>query len=211
MVKVEKYVKQYFIKNNIPLKLRGDISTVTMGVYGVKKAKCAASTLTNFSKKWFSEKPSHTRIYTYVLRLDDLKYCSKCDNILELKYFNDNSQFYNLSSQCKNCLAITAKTWKNNNKNKVKENASRWAKNNPGIIRSKAMKRHADKLNRTPAWADLKAIKEFYINCPKGYQVDHIIPLRGENISGLHIETNLQYLTKEENLKKSNKWENQNY
>ena len=59
---------------------------------------------------------------------------------------------------------------------------------------------------RTPAWADKKKIIEFYKNCPKGYHVDHIIPLNGKKVSGLHIETNLQYLTKKENLKKSNKY-----
>jgi 5-methylcytosine-specific restriction endonuclease McrA len=59
---------------------------------------------------------------------------------------------------------------------------------------------------RTPAWADNKKIIEFYKNCPKGYHVDHIIPLNGKKVSGLHIETNLQYLTKKENLKKSNKY-----
>ncbi len=57
----------------------------------------------------------------------------------------------------------------------------------------------------TPKWADLSTIKEFYRNRPDGHHVDHIIPLRGENVSGLHVIDNLQYLIGEENLKKSNK------
>lgn len=57
----------------------------------------------------------------------------------------------------------------------------------------------------TPAWADLVAIERFYRNRPEGYHVDHIIPLFGENISGLHIIQNLQYLLAVDNLKKSNK------
>ena len=74
------------------------------------------------------------------------------------------------------------------------------------IISALSAKRRAAELKRTPKWADLKAIKEIYRNCPKGYHVDHIIPLRGKKVSGLHVPENLQYLTKEENLKKYNKF-----
>lgn len=56
----------------------------------------------------------------------------------------------------------------------------------------------------TPQWADLKAITEFYKNCPKGFHVDHVVPLMGENVSGLHTISNLQYLSKQDNLKKRN-------
>lgn len=47
-----------------------------------------------------------------------------------------------------------------------------------------------------PPWVDWKAIKEFYNNCPKGYHVDHIYPLKK---GGLHSIENLQYLTGLEN------------
>ncbi len=53
-----------------------------------------------------------------------------------------------------------------------------------------------------------KKIKRFYENCPKGYEVDHIIPLQGKTVSGFHILENLQYLTKEENCKKGNRYVN---
>ena len=71
--------------------------------------------------------------------------------------------------------------------------------------RIRQAKRRADKLNATPKWANLDAIKEKYLNCPKGYHVDHFIPLKGKNVCGFHIAENLQYLTPEENNKKGNK------
>ena len=67
-----------------------------------------------------------------------------------------------------------------------------------------ALKRKKIK-KRTPKWANLQKIKEFYLKRKKGYHIDHIIPLQGENVSGLHVENNLQYLTAKQNLSKGNK------
>lgn len=53
------------------------------------------------------------------------------------------------------------------------------------------------------AGADKEKIKEIYLNCPAGYEVDHIVPL---SLGGLHHEDNLQYLTIEENRRKGNRW-----
>lgn len=75
-------------------------------------------------------------------------------------------------------------------------------------LRKKRIKR------ATPPWSDLKAIVEIYkeserITCETGIQhnVDHIIPLIHPLVCGLHVPANLQILTEEENLKKSNKFQ----
>ena len=61
---------------------------------------------------------------------------------------------------------------------------------------------------RIPPWfeSEKKLIAEFYDNCPEGYHVDHIIPLQGKTVSGLHTISNLQYLSAEENMLKGNKY-----
>lgn len=58
----------------------------------------------------------------------------------------------------------------------------------------------------TPPWSETDLIKEFYLKCPEGFHVDHIIPLNGKNVSGLHVLSNLQYLPAKKNLQKSNKY-----
>jgi hypothetical protein len=65
--------------------------------------------------------------------------------------------------------------------------------------------RRASKLQATPPWADLKAIENIYTSCPKGFHVDHILPLKGKTVCGLHVSWNLQHLTAEANYQKNNK------
>lgn len=89
----------------------------------------------------------------------------------------------------------------------VRQKATKkWRAKNTKTITAWSAKRYADKRDRTPPWADLKAIKAIYAACPSGYHVDHIIPLRGKLVSGLHVPANLQYLPELENLKKGNKF-----
>lgn len=58
----------------------------------------------------------------------------------------------------------------------------------------------------TPAWADHRAIHEFYIACPLGLHVDHVLPLKGKLVSGLHVLENLQYLEPLANRQKLNRF-----
>lgn len=63
----------------------------------------------------------------------------------------------------------------------------------------------------TPAWADLQKIRKVYKQAKKmtkefgvQYSVDHIVPLRGEFVGGLHVHNNLQIVLHEVNIKKGN-------
>jgi hypothetical protein len=97
------------------------------------------------------------------------------------------------------------KLYRLNNKEKEKKYIKQYFLNNPNFIKTHSAKRRASQLNATPKFADLNKIKEIYKNCPKGYVVDHIVPLQGKEVCGLHVEWNLQYLTPSQNSSKSNK------
>jgi hypothetical protein len=104
-------------------------------------------------------------------------------------------------------LAELNKQWREKNKDVLSEKRKKYQKDNAELINARCMKRHCKKLQRIPKWADLDKIKDVYANCPKGMEVDHIIPLQGELVSGLHVAENLQYLTQKENCSKNNKFE----
>lgn len=91
-------------------------------------------------------------------------------------------------------------------KSEYRERMRKWRKENPNMNAHYKRAYTSAKQHRTPLWANIERIKEIYKNCPKGCQVDHIIPLRGKTVSGLHVENNLQYLPKSENTRKANKW-----
>jgi hypothetical protein len=91
--------------------------------------------------------------------------------------------------------------------------ARQYRKNNPERRVALTVKYRATKLRRTPIWANYFEIKMFYdvakVLSRGGvlFHVDHIVPLRGKEVSGLHVQDNLQVLPWHENLKKSIKFE----
>lgn len=100
--------------------------------------------------------------------------------------------------------------WAKLNCEKSRQSKRNWKLRNPGKVKSDKMLRYITQVQATPRWlslADKQNIEKFYAACPKGWHVDHVVPLRGAIVSGLHILTNLQYLPAIDNIRKSNKFE----
>lgn len=97
--------------------------------------------------------------------------------------------------------------------NPTKKNAAakQWRQNNPDKVNRIAAYHRAAKKQRTASWANMEEIAVFYKTAKllemltdEKWHVDHIIPLHGELVSGLHVETNLQLLKAQDNLSKQN-------
>lgn len=108
------------------------------------------------------------------------------------------------------------KTWRDKNLETVRDTWRRWYQTERGkaVSTANTSKRRSEKLLRTPSWADKAKILMFYEEARrltketgKKWSVDHIIPLQGELVSGLHVHENLQVMLLSENLSKSNKFD----
>ena len=98
------------------------------------------------------------------------------------------------------------------NKDRVAEVTKAYRLANRDLYRAAGARRRAAKLQATPPWADLAAIAEFYSEAARLttetgilHEVDHIYPLQGKDVCGLHVPGNLQIITRAENRSKSNK------
>lgn len=103
------------------------------------------------------------------------------------------------------------KTWRESNLDKARARSIKWARENKARAYALTAKYHADKLQRLPAWADVSAIDLIYAEARKQREagmdvhVDHVLPLRGRLVSGLHIPENLQIIPALFNRQKSNR------
>lgn len=119
-------------------------------------------------------------------------------------YYLENKETINEKNR-KNYLA--------NRRDRLETN-KRWKKLNHHKVISNVSLRKEKIRKATPKWLSPQqkaAIEDLYwlakdLSAISGetYHVDHIIPLRGENVCGLHVPWNLQILPADINLAKSN-------
>lgn len=120
-----------------------------------------------------------------------------------------------LRSRCNTCHARKQRQYGKNNKAACNERSRVWRKTNPQrhTYLTTLYKKHVKRA--TPSWlteAQLEEIAYFYyiakeakLTSGEVYHVDHIIPLRGELVCGLHVPWNLQVLPADVNIRKSNR------
>lgn len=160
------------------------------------------------------------------------KTCFRCKTLLPSSAFNRrDSTRDGLDSVCRGCgradkKIINARNsatrvrkvqqWKAENPELAAKHTRDYSQKYPEKRNASASKRRSSKLLRSPKWLtseDFAAIEFLYalaraleIETGVKHHVDHIYPLQGQYVSGLHVPSNLQILTAEENCRKFNKW-----
>lgn len=184
------------------------IPLIILALLSVKTAKeaavlimCPDRTLSRILDEEFPSLKSKEKWRTKLLALLGRNVCYTCEVVNEVSGMV--SRHANL---CKKCDSEKSKQYRIVHKEECLDRSREHYIKNKSNYLARNAKRRAQKLKATPSWTDYEKIKQIYLSCPDGCHVDHIIPLQGARVSGLHVETNLQYLTAEENLKKHNKF-----
>lgn len=160
------------------------------------------------------------------------KICTKCQTVKTLDLFhNHKGKPFGKAIWCKDCVKNNSKNHyrKVPRKHRIKVKSAWREKNRQHVnsynesIRKKYPHKHAERQrlrsararSAQPPWVDqahknriteiYRCSKEFSEKFNRKYHVDHIIPLNGSNVCGLHVWWNLQILDANTNMKKSNK------
>lgn len=148
--------------------------------------------------------------------------CRVCTQEYSKAYRKENKEqiaqynaFYKENN--KERVKLLEKQWRQKHPQRCKEIFKNWKKNNKGKVNAETAKRHTAKMNRRPQWLSaeqLTEIKEFYVMAkelekvfPWKQHVDHIVPLQGKTVSGLHVPWNLQIIPASWNISKGNRHE----
>jgi hypothetical protein len=144
---------------------------------------------------------------------DKIAEANKAYQLVNAAKIKEYRVVYNLVNADK--IAETQKVYYSLNADKIAETHKAYQLANPDKCNALKAKRRARKLCATPKWLtpeQHKQILAFYTEAKRleqetgvRYHVDHIVPLQGGDVCGLHVPWNLQVLTATENIRKSNK------
>lgn len=99
------------------------------------------------------------------------------------------------------------------NPERMREWRTKWEEKNPHSLAERKARRRTAQLNAMPAWVDRAAIRAIYRECKRisaetsiVHHVDHVVPLQGVTVCGLHVPWNLQVIPATENFRKAKRF-----
>ena len=149
---------------------------------------------------FLDNKPNAVAINNYLLFEYGYLYCNTCNTILDKEsFYKSQNTWTTYKHYCIACQKLL----------RDNQHSRAYIANNRDKYSAYLAKYRAKKLCATPKWltnTQLLQIQQFYTKAKdSGLEVDHIVPLQGENVCGLHVPWNLQLLSRSENASKSNK------
>ena len=144
-----------------------------------------------------------------------MKTCNKCglEKPFSEYYSKGGAQKHLYRATCKPCHKKASLTYDQENPEQRSARYAKWRKKNLPVMAAHQAKARAQRLLREVKWADVQYIKDVYANAAEAtklfgvpFEVDHVVPLQGKLVSGLHVEDNLQVLPKHQNRSKNNAW-----
>lgn len=143
--------------------------------------------------------------------------CVECEGEYGKRYYEENRNVmiqraneWRVNNKEK--AAVHVRNWANKNPDKVKSYIDTWCKANPDLVSRYDEKRRERLKDATPSWVDRDLVKSIYLKRDElnekwgtEFVVDHIVPLFGESVCGLHCWENLQLLERVDNASKGNR------
>ena len=143
------------------------------------------------------------------------------DKLYNAIYYAKNAEILKVraakwKSENKNHVDTVNQIYRDNNKETTAASRKKWSMNNQEKIIANIVMRRTAKMRRTPSWLTVeqrKQIEDIYreakmreVETGIKHHVDHVIPLQGKTVSGLHVPENLRVITATENHRKFNKF-----
>lgn len=156
-------------------------------------------------KHYFTGKPcKHGHV---ARRFTSTWICTACNAAPDRRRYVSDWQRENTAK-----VAERNERWCDRNREKHRAANRKWIRDNPDKANAALARRRARELQATPAWADQEKIAAFYTEAARltretgiPHEVDHIVPLAGRNVCGLHVENNLRVVTRKANRSKGNR------
>lgn len=161
----------------------------------------------NKKRDWDKQNIDHVKAYDIVYRKENKDRINEKGRVRTARFREKNGEK----------VTEYNREYRSQNLDKIKNNNKQYRKENRAKLNHLSRKYTLDKIQRTPKWLtvdQLNEIESYYIlakdltwlNENERMEVDHIVPINGKNVSGLHVPWNLQILPKSFNGQKRNKF-----